>query len=649
MYGAIADGTTDCTAAIQNAVNSGKNVWFPAGKYKMAGTVTIASTSSTSAKQYIEFDASGAVITYTGDSYAFELIKLTNCWFWFGAINATGGGGCIFFNATGVGINQNYDYSAIGDNWTTTYVDIYFKKFKTTNDEGYCIRAEQKTVNGTVNYVNEIRINNGRFERGNAIYLKQNTKGASPCLTTWRLTRVSFEGYVSGDVRHEVGGLRYDCASASTVKKGFSFIDCRSNECISYAMDFSSDGYDCAVQKILWVSVANCLTQYFRLTSRSSGVIIGPIFSSSSSYLSNSARIVNGYIVPNDFGHMNWTGYSNHQIDLSDKTPEEFYDTIVINSGDSTQTDTIILPKYYGVNNGGLNDIYFIFYHNHTKFEVYIDGNNTPVLTFDNIVADASSDPPVYRVIRARYSSDGWRYWVENEEQQEITIDTAISSSSTDDNVPSSKCVFDNIKANTVQYIDGTITQLVGSPNETFILSNSKQVYSIYTAYHSLMGIDHVVFLRDGDNNCYLVDKCVQSGASMTVNAHRIEKTNSGTNVVLIEADSVYPNATQLNVYRYPVNGSGNIVETLTWDAGLVANKISHSYNQLKEFLLNGQTVVLPIEDQGNNIVHQYILSLVAFNSDNNEYYSGFLTPDGYQMAFIAPSPDEVMYEQGVS
>lgn len=43
-YGADPTGAADATAAIQNAVNSGKPVWMPAGAYLLSGTITIPAT-----------------------------------------------------------------------------------------------------------------------------------------------------------------------------------------------------------------------------------------------------------------------------------------------------------------------------------------------------------------------------------------------------------------------------------------------------------------------------------------------------------------------------------------------------------------------------------------------------------------------------
>ena len=45
-YGAVGDGVTDDTAAIQAAINSGKSVLFPPGKYKISSMLTMTSTTN---------------------------------------------------------------------------------------------------------------------------------------------------------------------------------------------------------------------------------------------------------------------------------------------------------------------------------------------------------------------------------------------------------------------------------------------------------------------------------------------------------------------------------------------------------------------------------------------------------------------------
>ena len=82
QFGAKADGVTDDTDAIQQAVDSGDYIMIPAGNYLMNGTVTINN------KKNFCLDARATKITYKGNSYPFELIRCVNCEFHFGSIDS---------------------------------------------------------------------------------------------------------------------------------------------------------------------------------------------------------------------------------------------------------------------------------------------------------------------------------------------------------------------------------------------------------------------------------------------------------------------------------------------------------------------------------------------------------------------------------
>jgi hypothetical protein len=85
-YGAVGDNTTDCTVAIQTAVNTGKPVFFPSGVYKI--TAPIVSTGvdfviigetygAMSEKNNEEDNFTGSVINYFGSDTAYP-IDVTN-------------------------------------------------------------------------------------------------------------------------------------------------------------------------------------------------------------------------------------------------------------------------------------------------------------------------------------------------------------------------------------------------------------------------------------------------------------------------------------------------------------------------------------------------------------------------------------------
>lgn len=99
-----------------------------------------------------------------------------------------------------------------------------------------------------------------------------------------------------------------------------------------------------------------------------------------------------------------------------------------------------------------------------------------------------------------------------------------------------------------------------------------------------------------------------------------------------------------------PSSGSGNVVESVRWNPGSSWYQISHSFNQLKTMLLEGKTVVLPVDDEQVRGIYQQTLRVVYFDNYLNQYYAVFVDPnEEAQSSFIAVSPDEVMHTEGAS
>jgi hypothetical protein len=81
-YGAVGDNSTDCTSAIQAAINTGKAVFFPAGVYKITAPLTSGTTGivllgetydAMSEKNNEENSFSGSVINYFGSETAYPI------------------------------------------------------------------------------------------------------------------------------------------------------------------------------------------------------------------------------------------------------------------------------------------------------------------------------------------------------------------------------------------------------------------------------------------------------------------------------------------------------------------------------------------------------------------------------------------------
>ena len=200
MYGAKADGTTDDTAAIQRAIDSGEYVMFPKGTYKITQPITIYSKTAWS------MDAENADIVYTGNGFAFLFRALRNSVIRFGTITADNGG-CLYFDGT------QYSY------WSQ-YNDFYFKVFKAGANSA-CVKAEQTSADGC--WINEIRWHAGRVQRGlYGFHLIRTTAGNN--MSHWDFHEIGVEG--DGDNVLNTG-FKFESANDGKVIGSFLFDNCR--------------------------------------------------------------------------------------------------------------------------------------------------------------------------------------------------------------------------------------------------------------------------------------------------------------------------------------------------------------------------------------------------------------------------------------
>lgn len=179
QIGAYGDNTHDDTIAFQAAFNLNvKRIIIPEGKYKISNSITIE-------KPGIIYGYSiygpECEIRYTGNEYAFEISKLQNANINIGSIVANNGG-CIHMSSTDVNVSP-YDY--------VQYINIDFVMMIAATD---CIAA---TTGSGKCWINEIRINNGRFAGGQT-GVKINANSLTDELDQWLLTDVGFEGVSVG-------------------------------------------------------------------------------------------------------------------------------------------------------------------------------------------------------------------------------------------------------------------------------------------------------------------------------------------------------------------------------------------------------------------------------------------------------------------
>lgn len=170
MYGAKADDYTDDSAAIQAAIDSGKSVYLPRGKYKIDSPLVI------DGKDYWSFNAQDAIITYTGTDYAVQILNAHQINVHLGMIYAISGGGVGFF--------------ARNENEWNQYDVLTFKGIFADTD---CIHIETADEG----WSNENLVFGGQFSRGqNGVHMLR-TSGTHG-LNGWKFINCGVEGVTNG-------------------------------------------------------------------------------------------------------------------------------------------------------------------------------------------------------------------------------------------------------------------------------------------------------------------------------------------------------------------------------------------------------------------------------------------------------------------
>ena len=167
QLGAYGDDTHDDLIPLQKAFDLSNNnkVVIPNGTYLITENLII------SDKNNILINAENSIIHYNGSDYAIRITKTTNSTFNFGIINAPSGS-CLKLE------------SLQSDTWCQ-YITINFNVMKALNN---CIHAYCE-----LGWVNEIRVNKGKFETGQNGILLENNRDANS-ITSWNFNEIGFEG-----------------------------------------------------------------------------------------------------------------------------------------------------------------------------------------------------------------------------------------------------------------------------------------------------------------------------------------------------------------------------------------------------------------------------------------------------------------------
>lgn len=169
MYGAKADGVTDDTDAIQQAIDSGKSVYLSAGTYIISEPLVIDN------KHFWNFHGGDATIRYTGADYAIRILMAENCHIETGRIISPNGGGVEFYSSGGESWNQYITLEFEAIECKTNCIYSY------SEDGGWC---------------NENRVFGGRFMAGeNGVYL---THADTNATDGWKFYNCGIEGVTNG-------------------------------------------------------------------------------------------------------------------------------------------------------------------------------------------------------------------------------------------------------------------------------------------------------------------------------------------------------------------------------------------------------------------------------------------------------------------
>ena len=171
MYGAKADGYTDDTEAIQQAIDSGKSVYLSAGVYKITTPLVITD------KHFWNLHGEDATIIYSGTGYALRILNATHCRISIGLITALSGGGVEFYSDSINSWNQYITLAFEGIRCATDCIHVE------TADEGWC---------------NENRIHGGRFIAGiNGVNIISRSRHT---INGWKFYDCGIEGVTTGFV-----------------------------------------------------------------------------------------------------------------------------------------------------------------------------------------------------------------------------------------------------------------------------------------------------------------------------------------------------------------------------------------------------------------------------------------------------------------
>jgi len=213
MFGAVGNGWTDDTEAIQKAIDSNFAVYFPRGEYVINNSLIIDN------KKFWNLYAQDATIIYKGSDYAFRILNVMQSNIKIGYIIAENGGGIEFYSDSRESWNQYVvlDFNCIGAKTDCIHVE--------TADNGWC---------------NENHVYGGRFLSGeNGVNIVSRSHHT---INGWKFYNCGIEGVTNG--------FMFDATEdEETAICNMAISNCRYGESFETILKTNGLVYDC-----LWLA-----------------------------------------------------------------------------------------------------------------------------------------------------------------------------------------------------------------------------------------------------------------------------------------------------------------------------------------------------------------------------------------------------------
>lgn len=228
MFGAVGDGVTDDSSAINDAITESINTGIPvkgvSEKYAVTYTVNIDGLKNS------EIDFSISEIIFNGVGYAFRVTNSENSTIRIKRITSASGSGMLLVSDS---VN-NY----------IQYLDLYIDTINITYQAGECIKAHAIGAG----WVNEITLWNCRlFSSAGGVYLLDETTAYEDGINGWKFYEVGCEGYKTA-ADHLKYGLKIESIGGKDTRN-IQWIGGRYNE--------SLDKFIIASGRVFQVTVIN--------------------------------------------------------------------------------------------------------------------------------------------------------------------------------------------------------------------------------------------------------------------------------------------------------------------------------------------------------------------------------------------------------